>query len=316
MTGDRQAVVRVRAHAKINLNLRILRRREDGYHDLRTVFQAIDLHDTLTFIRRSGAVAIECDDPRLAVDSSNLVWRAGDLLWRHLGGESDMHGVAVRIEKRIPMKAGLGGGSSDAAAALRGFARLWRPQMAAAELAPLGRQLGADVGFFFTGGAALGAGRGDEICPLPDVVPLGVLLVVPPFEISTADAYRWWDEAHAGQGRGASIERRQAGARPTARAVPGCTWPSPDSDLVNDFEPVVCDRHPEIAGIVQALHAQGAGAAAMTGSGSTVFGLFDSDETLARAADTLAAMGHSVLRTRTLTRDEYDASSEGSLSVR
>jgi 4-diphosphocytidyl-2-C-methyl-D-erythritol kinase len=298
--------IRVRAHAKINLNLRVLARREDGYHDLRTVFQALALHDSLTFVARPGPFDLQSSDVHLPADSTNLVWRAAELLWRHLRRDGPPRDVAVRLDKRIPMKAGLGGGSADAAAALLGFARLWDPQLAPADLAALGRQLGADVPFFFTGGAALGLGRGDEIYPLVDLPRLGVLLVVPRFDVSTADAYRWLDEERA-EGRVGQVGHRSM--------IPACTWPFPACEIANDFEPVVAARHPEIAEIVRALEASGAAAASMTGSGSAVFGLFDKDEVLANAARSLECPGCSTWRTRTLSRREYLRASTPALSA-
>ena len=294
--------IRVRAHAKINLNLRVLARREDGYHDLRTVFQALALHDSLTFVARPGPFDLQSSDVHLPADSTNLVWRAAERLWRHLRRDGPPRDVAVRLDKRIPMKAGLGGGSADAAAALLGFARLWDPQLPLADLAALGRQLGADVPFFFTGGAALGLGRGDEIYPLVDLPRLGVLLVVPRFDVSTADAYRWLDEE---RGEGQVGQMGQVGRVGHRSVIPACTWPFPACEIANDFEPVVAARHPEIAEIVRALGASGAAAAAMTGSGSAMFGLFDKDEVLANAARSLECSGCSTLRTRTLSRREY-----------
>jgi 4-diphosphocytidyl-2-C-methyl-D-erythritol kinase len=310
--------IRVRAHAKINLNLRVGGLRADGYHDLRTVFQALALHDTLTFVARPGPFGLESSDARLPADPGNLIWRAADLVWQHLRRDGPVRDVAVRIEKRIPMRAGLGGGSADAAAALLGFARLWDPQLPPADLAALGRRLGADVGFFFTGGAALGLGRGDEIYPLADLPRLGVLLVVPAFEVATADAYRWLDDdrergragettsectdSHVGATWGAG---RRTPDVASALRIPRSTWPPPACEIANDFQPVVTARHPEIAEIVRALIAAGAAAAAMTGSGSTVFGLFDQDEVLAAAAQVLDGFGHSIERTRTLPRREY-----------
>ncbi len=328
MASDAAATVRVRAHAKINLNLRVLGRRPDGYHDLRTVFQALALHDTLTFRRRPGPFVIDSNDVRLPAGSSNLVWRAADLLWRHLCGEGEPRDLMVHVEKRIPMKAGLGGGSADAAAALVGLACMWRPD-GTADLAPLARQIGADVAFFFTGGAALGLGRGDDIRPMPDLPPLAVLLVLPPFDVSTADAYRWWDEDSGLVGRveqvgqvgnersdprtvGPSDFRTASVPVPPAspaQTIPHCPWPAPDCEVANDFEAIVSARHPQVREIVASLTAAGARAAAMTGSGSTVFGLFDDDDRASRAARAMADAGHEVMRTRTLARREYAAES-------
>jgi 4-diphosphocytidyl-2-C-methyl-D-erythritol kinase len=300
--------VRVRAHAKINLNLRVLGRREDGYHDLRTVFQTVALHDILMLSLRPGPMAIACADARVPTDSSNLVWRAADLLWRHLGRPGTVRDLAVRIEKCIPMKAGLGGGSADAAAALVGLARLWQVDVPVPELTALGRQLGADVGFFFTGGTALGVGRGDEIEPLADLPSLGVLLVFPSFEISTADAYRWLDEERADEVRKSESPK----VRKSDVEVPNGGLSDlrvGGIDIANDFEPVVSARHPNIAGIVSDLMSAGAVAAAMTGSGSTVFGLFEREAVMAAAARRMNRLGRSLTMTRTLTREEYTRAS-------
>ncbi len=308
--------VRVRAHAKINLNLRVLTTRADGYHDLRTVFQAIALHDTLTLVPCPGPLALESSRSGVPLDSTNLVWRAADLLWQHLCRPGRPHDVTARLEKRIPMKAGLGGGSSDAAAALLGFARLWEPDLPAAELVELGKRLGADVPFFFTGGAALGLGRGDELYPLPDLPRLGVLLVMPGFDVSTADAYRWIDDARMGQGAETSERHTTpdvdscslpvlAPTWPARYAIPRCAWREPDDEIANDFQPVVAARYPAITDIVHLLESNGASAAAMTGSGSAVFGLFEDDAALRAAARSATRSGHSIEKTRTLARREY-----------
>lgn len=296
----RQAVG-VRAHAKINLSLRVLGRRDDGYHDLRTVFQALSLHDTLTIVGRPGPFALEGDGvPDLPLDERNLVWRAAAELWRHLGRPGQPRDVLVRLTKRIPMKAGLGGGSADAAAAIAGLARVWGIGLDASELATLGRGLGADVGFFFTGGAALGLGRGDEIYPLADLPRLSVLLVVPGFEVSTPEAYRWVDEDRAGE----SPLAPRAG-----QAIPGCGWGPPANEVVNDFEPAVAARHPELGEITGALSAAGAAAAALSGSGSSVFGLFADPGQRDLAARRLAQSGYAVVRAHTLSRAAYGRSS-------
>ena len=309
--------IRIRAHAKINLNLRVLGRRPDGYHDLSTVFQALALHDLLAFEPRPGPFAINCSEPGVPVDSTNLVWQAADRLWQHLRRDGPVRDVEARMDKRIPMKAGLGGGSADAAATLLALARLWEPDLPADTLVGLGKELGADVPFFFTGGAALGLDRGDDIHPLPDLPSFDVLLAFPPFDVSTADAYGWLDEDRGragGLGPAASVL--------PAQYVPGCSWPPASCEVVNDFETVVSRRHPQIAEIVAALRAAGA-AAAMTGSGSAVFGLFARQDARskinrvhvpggegdapAQAAGVLAARGLFTERTRTLTRAEYSA---------
>ena len=165
--------VRVSAYAKINLSLRVLGVRPDGYHELRTIFQSIALHDTLTARVRRGPFALQCDDPACPADETNLVWRAAERVWAASGrrGASRrrgiMHGVEVRLAKRIPLQAGLGGGSSDAAAALRVFGSLWRVNEPS--LRDIAATLGADVPYFLEGGTVLGLDRGD-LCTRSSII--------------------------------------------------------------------------------------------------------------------------------------------------
>src|SRR5205085_3345816 len=136
--------VRIRAHAKINLDLRVLGTRADGYHELRTVFQAISLHDTITCVPREGPFAIECGTAGVPLDQTNLIWRAAAALWRALRKSGDVRDMVVRLDKRIPVQAGLGGGSGDAAAALMALARAWRVQVRPTQLTDVAASLGAD----------------------------------------------------------------------------------------------------------------------------------------------------------------------------
>jgi 4-diphosphocytidyl-2-C-methyl-D-erythritol kinase len=148
-----------RAHGKVNLDLRVLGTRPDGFHELRTVFQAIELHDTLTSMARPGPFAVKCRMPGVPLDDSNLVWRAADGLWKALGRAGEPCDAVVTIDKTIPMQAGLGGGSADAAAALVALARLWGGAPVTL-LREVGSGIGADVAFFLSGGTALGLGLG------------------------------------------------------------------------------------------------------------------------------------------------------------
>ncbi len=159
-------VVTVPAFAKINLTLRVLGVRDDGYHAVRTVLQSLALHDTLTFRAARGAFRIECDDPGCPTDRTNLVWRAADLVWRAAGRADRPRDVVVQIAKRIPLQAGLGGGSSNAAAAIRALVALWRLDLPREQLHAIAASLGADVPFFLEGGTALGLDRGDLVFPL------------------------------------------------------------------------------------------------------------------------------------------------------
>jgi 4-diphosphocytidyl-2-C-methyl-D-erythritol kinase len=284
----------VRAHAKLNLTLRVLGTRADGFHDLRTTFQSIALHDTLKVVPSPGPFEIRCDDPACPSDGSNLVWQAAERLWRHLGRRGAVRDVRIRITKRIPMQAGLGGGSSDAAAALVALAAAWREPIAMADLASIGRGLGADVPFFFQGGTALGLERGDFIVPLVDCQPFWVVVVRPPVGISTRDAYGWWDAAARPAVR---VRARQANG-----AIAGLGLPA--GELGNDLEAPVIGRHPEIGRVAAHLRRCGAAYAAMSGSGSAVFGLFSARPAAAQAAALVGRRGQALV-TRLIGRETY-----------
>jgi len=283
-----------RAHAKVNLDLRVLGTRADGYHELRTVFQTIALHDRLTFVSRPGAFALACATPGVPLDASNLIWKAAARLWTALGRAGAPADTEVVLEKIIPMQAGLGGGSADAAAALLGLNRLWGGA-APAVLREIASELGADVAFFLSGGTALGLGRGEEIYPLVDLPAHAVVVVQPPFGVSTVEAYRWYDDDHAAGLK----DPRELQQLP----VP---WPTRAAQMVNDLEPPVVRRHPEIAALRTILREAGAVAATMTGSGSAVFGLFRSRTAANSALTPLSRSGVQAVVTRTLSRAEYE----------
>ncbi len=292
MTGTR---CRVHAFAKINLSLRVVGRRPDGFHDLETVFQSIALHDTLVFTPRPGPFAVTCSDPAVPTDESNLAWKAAAALWEKLGRAGEPRGVEIAITKRIPLRAGLGGGSADAAAALVGLSCLWPSRKGRAPDLPLTSSgIGADVAYFHVGGTALALGRGDNLYPLEDIARLHIVLAIPPFGVSTAEAYRWFDE-HTSSAREAF---RGGGDRVRA-------WPARDLAIGNDLEDPVAGRHPEIAVLVRRLRRRGALAARMTGSGSAVFGLFDDAARSAGAAVALVRNGFRAVLTETIGRGEY-----------
>lgn len=287
--------ITIRAHAKINLDLRVLGTRPDGFHELRTVFQAISLHDTITCIPRQGPFAIECATAGVPLDASNLVWRAAAALWTSLRRTGPLRDMVVRLDKTIPLQAGLGGGSADAAATLMGLARAWRIPLKPPQLTDVAATLGADVPFFLAGGTALGLGRGDEIYPLADLPRHWIVLLVPGFGVSSGDAYRWYDEER---------EPGKAPAPQEAQYVPG-PWPSRAAQMINDLEAAIARHHPEIDQMKAALRRAGALAAAMTGSGSTVFGLFQKRSDAIRAVERLSGLGWQVLLTESLGRVEY-----------
>ena len=287
--------VSVRAHAKINLDLRVLGTRPNGYHELRTVYQAISLHDTITCTPRDGPFAIDCTAAGVPLDPSNLIWRAAELFWRALRRSGPVCNMGIRLDKEIPVQAGLGGGSGDAAATLVALARAWRIRARPAQFAELAAALGADVPFFLAGGTALGLGRGDEIYPLADLPRHWVVLLLPGFGVSAAEAYRMYD-AERDLTRGAFVREPQR--------VPG-PWPSRAAQMINDLEAPIARHHPEIEQMKAALRRAGALAAAMSGSGSTVFGLFQKRRDALLAVDRLAMSGWRALLTETLDRGEY-----------
>src|SRR6516162_8614065 len=203
--------MRVRAFAKINLSLRVLGVRSDGYHELRTVFQSIALHDTLTIRESAGPFALTCNDPRCPTDRRNLVWRAAEAVWkiagRHRGarGRRAPPGLSIHVSKRIPMDAGFGGGSSDAVAVIRALGREWR--VAEGRHRAIAAALGADLPYFFEGGTVLGLERGDLLFPLVDHPAAWIVLAIPPFGVSTKEAFSWLD-AERSQRPGGDRRRR------------------------------------------------------------------------------------------------------------
>lgn len=283
----------LRPPAKINLTLRVGHRQDDGYHDVRTLMQAIGVSDTLTFTPRPGPFVLQTRAPGVPADRTNLVWQAADALWRAAGRAGEARDVHVKVEKAIPAAAGLGGGSADAAAALIGLNTVWELRRPRRELQRLAATLGADVPFFLQGGTALGTGRGDEVYPVDDVARIGVIVVKPSFGVSSTDAYRWLDEDRK--------QGAEAPAREPREVEVG--WPAGPIALVNDLEGPVARRHPGIAEMVEACLHEGALGAAMTGSGSAVYGLFP-ESVATRAAKRLHRPDWLVLLTRTLTRQE------------
>jgi 4-diphosphocytidyl-2-C-methyl-D-erythritol kinase len=285
----------VRAHAKINLDLRVLGTRPDGFHELRTVFQALALHDTIECIPRAGPFAIECATAGVPLDPTNLVWRAAAALWKALRRAGPARDVLVRLHKRIPLQGGLGGGSADAAATLIALAHAWRVPLRPNQFVDVAATLGADVPFFLSGGTALGLGRGDEIYPLADLPRHWVVLLVPGFGVASRDAYEWYDGERESV-RGPIVREPQH--------VPG-PWPSRAAQMINDLEAPIARHHPEIEQMKTALRRAGALAAVMSGSGSTVFGLFQKRAEALLAVNRLAGSGWRVVLTESLGRGDY-----------
>jgi 4-diphosphocytidyl-2-C-methyl-D-erythritol kinase len=238
------------------------------------------------------------------VDGRNLIVKAAAAVWRASGRVGEPRGVRVHLRKRIPMQGGLGGGSSNAAAALVALDAFWRVGLDASQLMAMAKCLGADVPFFLCGGTALGLDRGDEIYPLEEIRPVSLVLVFPPFGVATPEAFRWFDEDQAVGGTGGPRAARVP-ALPEQRLA--STWGA--LPIFNDLEAPVCRRHPEIGDLVRRLTREGATAAAMTGSGSTVFGIFSSPARAREVASRLGRAGWQAVITRTTARQKANPSS-------
>ena len=270
------ARVTVPSLAKLNLDLRVLYKRLDGYHELRTIFQTVSLRDTLVIdfepARRS----------RIELNSSidipdNLVVRAAQLAADELKIQAD---VRISLKKKIPMGAGLGGGSSNAAAVLIALTALAGKQVALPQLLQLGKQLGSDVPFFFHGGTALGLGRGTELYPLPDQPPRPALIVATGVHVSTAEAYRVLSrKAQDEEALPVTNALTSPRKSPILGEFQAVAWKLDQPDFprlrfVNDFEEPVFKTHQSLAAVARKLRRLGAQPAQMTGSGSAIFGVF------------------------------------------
>jgi 4-diphosphocytidyl-2-C-methyl-D-erythritol kinase len=284
----------LRAFAKINLGLSILGKRPDGYHEIRTIYQTIALHDRLeiSLCKASEGIHLECDNPAIPSGRGNLVYRACEL-WRRARGFRG--GISARLEKMIPAGSGLGGASSDAAAAVEGLERLTGAALPPSVRFSLAARLGSDVPLFLLGGRVLGCGRGEEVYPLPDLPPRKCLVVFPGFSVSTAEAYQEASLRLTGQGNVRKIER--FGARPRFSLM---DW----GPAENDFEHSVFAKWPELARLKRQLIRAGAEIASLTGSGSAVFAVCESARQLSRVSELIPKEWHP-FRSRMLSRAEY-----------
>ncbi len=278
--------LRLRANAKINLFLEVLDRRTDGYHNIETVFQSIDLHDVIILRENTpGTIEIKCDHPQVPLDSSNLVYRAAELLLNESGKRC---GVQIEIIKNIPVGAGLAGGSTDAAATLVGLSELWKLGYNVGELCRLGGKIGADVPFCLMGGTALGRGRGDELTRLTPFPETPVVIANPGFQVSTARAYE---------------SLRLTRERKSGNILVGKMQRGDVSDigdrLFNIFESVVMEEHPLVREIKEEFIRSGALAALMTGSGPTVFALARDTSSAQHIRDQVSRLADFCIVTRT-----------------
>jgi 4-diphosphocytidyl-2-C-methyl-D-erythritol kinase len=253
--------------AKINWTLRIVGRRDDGFHELFTVLQTISLHDTITF-EASATIDLTCDDAAVLTDDRNLIVKAASVLRRRFNVDD---GARIHLEKRIPSPGGLGGGSSNAAVALIGLKRLWNVEVSDDDLQTLAAELGSDVPFFLHGGTAIGTGRGEMIEPVGDITAENMLIVTPPIAVSTRDAF-------AGLKAAALTSQGQISSLTVCRNEAGSLDPL-NSVLKNDFEASVFAAYPGVKRVKETLLDLGAVNAAMSGSGASVFAVFDKKET-------------------------------------
>ncbi|MDQ3129181.1 MAG: 4-(cytidine 5'-diphospho)-2-C-methyl-D-erythritol kinase [Acidobacteriota bacterium] len=253
--------------AKINWYLRVLGKRDDGFHELRTIFQTVSLHDNLTF-NASDEIGFDCDNQTIPTDETNLVVKAAKILREKYAVKT---GAAIRLEKRIPAPGGLGGGSSNAAVTLIGLAKLWSLKITLAEITEIGGKIGADVPFFFCGGTALGTGRGSEITPVKDAAEKFLLIVTPPVSVSTGEAF-----ARLNVPRLTKIDSKSIlnVCRNDAESLD-----FRQANLKNDFEPSVFAVQPEIRRVKEKLLELGAIQARLSGSGASVYAIFENEET-------------------------------------
>ncbi|MBV9622937.1 MAG: 4-(cytidine 5'-diphospho)-2-C-methyl-D-erythritol kinase [Acidobacteria bacterium] len=327
--------VSIRSFGKINLGLSIGALRPDGFHELRTIYQTIAIADTIRVsLTRGAGIEIRCCDPRVPKDSTNTCFRIVERAMESLGARGR---VVIEIEKSLPVQGGLGGASANAVAALLATERTLHKQLASVERFRIAAEVGSDLPLFLVGGTVLGLGRGEEVFPLPDLPAIPCVLTLPEIRISTPEAFAAWDALDAATtgerrtGAQAKLTARDRSAkilefnreisawlseRPFGRQRSGVSARSggraenPLLDLVrtgieNDFERVVFPQHPEMREVKRVLKAAGAFYASLSGSGSALYGLFDSREKARLAVSRLRGRGLRAVLTSTLSRRRY-----------
>jgi 4-diphosphocytidyl-2-C-methyl-D-erythritol kinase len=286
--------LQLKSYAKINWVLDVLFKRADGYHELRTIFQTVSLYDRLRITVTDRKIEIVCSDPRVPCDETNLAHKAAVVL---RAATDTSKGARIEIEKNIPVAAGLGGGSSNAAMTLLALVKLWEVELEEREMMELAARLGSDVPFFLIGGTALGIGRGEEVSPIEQVRSDHLLLVNAGFAVSTRDAYENLSR----------LTTSEASSRIpfTLRAARGIR--ELPLEASNDLEEVVLGVHPEIAEVKRRLVSLGARHALMSGSGATVFGVFDNSQLTEQAASEMRVLGYWTEPVRSIDRNEYQS---------
>lgn len=254
--------------AKINLGLFILGKRPDGYHDLETLFQMVSLYDVVELEPLENKIELICDDPKVPTDESNLMIRAARLLQETVPERTGL-GCRMVLKKKIPMGAGLGGGSGNAAGVLIGLNRLWDLKLESAELSKIAARLGSDIPFFLCAPSALGQGRGERLTPLAPPRKFHVVLVFPRVSMATAEAY---------QALNFDLTKNSKNINILREFFSQSNISSLGAHLHNDLEPIVIKRIPVVASIKQKLSSLNADGALLTGSGSAVFGIFEDSQ--------------------------------------
>lgn len=275
--GARLPVIQISAPAKINLFLQVTGKRPDGYHDLFTLMCPIRLADSLRLESKPSGIRVECSHPNVPVDDSNLAHRAAEVFIRHSTrcGGREPQGVDIVLTKRIPVGAGLGGGSSDAAAVLAGLNELSGYPFRREELMEMGREIGADVPFFVFGQPALATGIGERLVPYRELAAYSVLLIYPGISVPTAEVYKNLDLGLTNCEK--KLKDFVLKDRPFDAAFHSC----------NDLETVTLSRYPQVKAAKTAISGCGARGTLMSGSGSAVFGLFEDAQAAHRAMRTL-----------------------------
>ena len=268
--------------AKVNLYLRIVGKRPDGYHELETVMVPLDFGDQITFQSCASGITLACDDPRLPTDDTNLALRAAKRLAERFGVK---RGAKITLQKRTPLAAGLGGGSSNAATVLKGLNELWKLNASPDILGELAAGMGSDINFFLATSAALCHGRGEQVMPIPCKFSGAILLVNPGFGISTKWAYENLARAATASGLTAAVPAVSL----LTRALSEDDLAGVGRVLFNSLEAPSVGKFPVLELIKNTMRACGAAGALMSGSGATVFGLFDGAKDAVRAAEKVRA---------------------------
>ncbi len=282
------------AFAKINWQLKIIGKRDDGFHDIFTIFQTISLHDNLTF-SEADKLELTCNNPHIPTDNTNLILKAATELQKKFNIKK---GAKIHLEKNIPSPGGLGGGSSDCAVALIGLAKLWEIDANIEDLKEIGSELGSDVPFFFTGGTAIGSGRGNIILPIADIEENFMIIVTPNVDVSTAEAYKRLGSPNLtiyDSNRILKLCHNEAKNFCNNQFV-----------LFNDFEETVFEIYPEIKCVKNAFKLLNAKNSLLSGSGASVFGVFDNLQSQQNAVESFANESFwQIFPTQTVSRKKY-----------